>query len=302
MKNAFLITIALFYSLFTFAQPGVSIDEVNKTIVGGTTERNVYKMLIHQAKKQDVLKGLKKRLEKGTKTKVIVDKSNVLIERVVYKDYWSDSLVLNVEVVEVELGTVCFFAIDLDTVAISSVTHPELNVKVKRYMKSFGLDMYDQAVNEEMEREEKHLKSIEKDLKSALHENDKITQKIHNEKMSINDLSDEVSMNEADRGSKIAEIQVQKDRVNESNDIEKDAEKEKLKVLKVDLKKIKKTNKKLNKEIFKKENNIRDMEIDIEKNVQLQESVHNRMTEQNAVVEEVRKKQFAISDAKKSMD
>ena len=44
------------------------------------------------------------------------------------------------------------------------------------------------------------------------------------------------------------------------------------------------------------------MELDIEKNVQLQESIHNRMTAQNGVVEEVRKKQFAISDAKKSMD
>lgn len=302
MKNLLVILTFIICSFSVFAQPGISIDEVSKTIVGGSAQRNVYKMLIQQAKKQDVIKGLKKQLEKGTKKKVILDNSNLLIERVVYKDFWSDSLVINIEVVEVEMGTVCYFAIDLDTVPISSKTHPELDVKVKRYMRSFGIDMYEVAVNEEMDSEEKHLKSIEKDLKNALHENDKITQKIHNEKMSINDLNDEVSMNAADRDSKIGEIQVQKDRVMESNELEKDAEKEKLKVLKSDLKKIKKINKKLNKEIFKKENHIRDMELDIEKNVQLQESIHTRMTEQNGVVEEVRKKQFAISDAKKSMD
>ena len=240
MKNLVVFILFVFGSITLLAQPGVSIDEVNKSIVGAKAERNVYKMLIHQAKKQDVIKGLKKQLEKGTKKKVILDKSNVLIERVVYKDFWSDSLVLNIEVVEVEMGSVCYFSIDLDTVAISSKTHPELDVKVKRYMRSFGLNMYEVAVNEEMDSEQKHLKSIEKDLKNALHENDKITQKIQNERMSINDLNDDVSMNAADRDSKIGEIQVQKDRVIESNELEKEAEKEKLKVLKNDLKKIKK--------------------------------------------------------------
>jgi hypothetical protein len=284
--------------------PGITISETNQSFLGSAA-RPVYKMLILQAKKNDVIKALEKRLEKGTKQDAKVVDNTVKIEKVYYKNFWTDSLSIQAEIIEVEQGTVCYFAIDKDTATVSSKTHEELDVEVRKYMKRFGLNMYGDALVYEMKIEEKHLKSIEKELRSAQGESDKYRQKIDNKKVEVANKKEEIKMNDADRQAKMQEISAQKvalAAVDPAQTEKKALEKDKLKTLKKELKKNKKTDKKMRKEKFKLENQARDFELEKEKADKHIESVQGRIAEQTEVIEAVRKKQYAVQDAIKGLN
>lgn len=286
-----------------FAQPGINVEEATQAF-NGEESRNIYKLLIKQAKKQDIVKALEKRLERGTRQEVEVNSSIMTIRKVVYKNFWEDSLVITAQVAEVELGTMCYFAFDLDTQQISSKTHQELDLEIKRYLKSFGLDMYGLALEDEMKAEQKHLKGIEKELKSAHSDSDKWRKKIDDKKLEISNKNEDIGVNKSDRQVKMKEIEQQKltlANVDASDAEQKQVEKDKLKTMKKELKKFKKLDKKYRKEIFKMENQIRDYELEKEKADKHIESVQSRISDQNEAIETVRKKQFSVQDAKKEL-
>lgn len=295
--------VGLLITSAVFAQPGYSLNEELHSY-NGSASQNVYKLFIEKAQKKDVLKGLEKRLESGTKQDATVSTNKITIEKVVYKDYWSDSLVIDVEIVEVESGTMCFFLLSLDTTVISSKTHPELDVKIHRYLRKFGLDMYDEALEDEMEVEKKQLKAIEKEHRSTLNDIDKSNAKIESNKLEIELKNDEIDMNKADRQTKITEMEVQKMVVTNSADESaevRETEKAKLKTLKSDYKKLKKHYKKLNKQISKMENNSRDVQLEKEKLVVQEKNIRERVDAQVGVVEQVKAKQDEVQVALNSL-
>lgn len=300
MRFIFLIS-TLFIGVLGSAQPGISLTTSKSAFMGGE-ERSVYKLLIYDAAKNDVLKGLESRLEKGTKQKAMVDKSSITIEKVVYKNYWSDSLVIVSEVVEVSRGVLCNFAVDLDSIPVDSNSNKELDTKVKRYLKRFGVDMYAVAVKKELKIEEKSLKHLEKDFKSALKAEDKQIQKINNERLAIANTNEAIDINSSDQESKIEEMQVQKGYVSKASGDEKAIEKEKLKAIKSELKKLKKENKKLNKDVFKRRNHIRDIELEVEKIKTEQAELKERIEDQQEKIKAIHQKQFAIEDALKDLN
>jgi hypothetical protein len=99
--------------------------------------------------------------------------------------------------------------------------------------------MYQDAVKDELKKEEGLLKNIEKELKSEMNQEDKIRKKIEGIKIDKTDKKQEIVQNTAARESKIKEIQTQKDKLAALPAEEKDAkkaEKGKLKELTKELK------------------------------------------------------------------
>jgi len=283
----------LLISSFLWAQPGYTLAEELHSYNGSLTF-NHYKLYIQKAMKKDVLKGLEKRLESGTRKVATVDNSKITIEKVVYKDYWSDSLVIDAEIVEAEKGTMCFFLIKLDTNVIGSKTHAELDVKIRRYLKKFGLNMYADALDDEMNKEKKLLRSIEKEHKSALREIDKSDDKVKANTVEIELKKDEIDINKADRHTKVTEMEVQKMVIVNSSDEnpeQQKLEKTKLKTMKSEFKKLKTDYKKLNSQISKMDSSSRDEELKKEKLVIQAKNIKDRVTAQAKVIEAVKAKQ-----------
>ena len=111
-----------------------------------------------------------------------------------------------------ENGTLVTFTFDKDGQSVGEKNQPDLHVSIKKYLKNFALDMYEDAVEDELKTEEKRLKSIERELKSELHNEDKIRKKIEGIKIDKTDKQEEIAQNQASRESKIDEIQAQKDK------------------------------------------------------------------------------------------
>lgn len=231
--------------------------------------------MIQQAVKEDVAKGLVKQLEKKTRTKAVESTEMISIDKVFYEGYWLDSLSIKAIPMRKENGTLVTFTFDKDGQSVGEKNQPDLHVSIKKYLKNFALDMYEDAVEDELKTEEKRLKSIERELKSELHNEDKIRKKIEGIKIDKTDKQEEIAQNQAARESKIDEIQAQKDKMTNmagSKEAKKE-EKAKLKTMNSELKGMKKANKKMNKAVFKMDNRIRDLELERVTSVSQQKAI-----------------------------
>ncbi len=296
-----IITTALFCLIgqLIFAQPGHTIEQKKQTF-GSFGELETYELLIMQANKADVIKGLVKQLEKKTKLKTVETKEMVSIDKVFYEDYWLDSLSIKAIPIQKENGTMVTFSFDNEGQSVGKTTHPELHLSIKKYLKNFGLNMYEDAVKDELKSEEKKLKTLEKELKSAMNNEDKIRKKIQNEEINKTDKKEEIAQNQASRESKVAEIQTQKDKMNAITDDKeaKAVEKATLKTMSKELKVMKKDNKKMHKTVFKIDNHIRDLELEKEGSIKEQESIKGRINNKKDEIIAVKNKLYAITEAR----
>ncbi len=263
MIRVFLPCLFVLMSEFIAAQTGYTIDQ-KKQSFGSRGELETYELMILQAKKEDVTKGLVKTLEKGTRTKAVESSEMISINKVFYEGYWLDSLSIQAIALRKENGTLLTFTFNNNGVYVSEKTYPELHVGVKKYLKNFALNMHEDAVKNELKVEEKRLKSIEKELKSEINTEDKIRKKIQGIELDKTDKKEEIAQNKAARESKIHEIQTHKDQLAtmDGNKEARAEEKAKLKALNSELKSFKKANKKMSKSVFKMNNNIRDLELE----------------------------------------
>lgn len=290
----------LFLSFELFSQPGFTIEQ-KKHAFGTQGELETYELLILQTQKTDVQKGLIKQLEKHTRAKVIESTEMTSIKKVVYEKYWLDSISIMAILMQKETGTLVTFSFEKEGQSIGKTTHQELHLAIKKYLKNFALNMYQDAVKEELKVEEKKLKLIDKELKAEINNEDKIRKKIEGIKIDKTDKKEEIAQNTASRASKIKQIQAQKDKIAQisANDKEtKKTEKRNLKTLNKELKAFKKANKKMNKSVFKMDNNIRDLELERVTSSNLQKSIQSRIDAKTADINKVKDKLYAIKEAR----
>ena len=154
--------------------------------------------------------------------------------------------------------------------------------------------MYADALDDEMNKEKKLLRSIEKEHKSALREIDKSDDKVKANTVEIELKKDEIDINKADRHTKVTEMEVQKMVIVNSSDEnpeQQKLEKTKLKTMKSEFKKLKTDYKKLNSQISKMDSSSRDEELKKEKLVIQAKNIKDRVTAQAKVIEAVKAKQ-----------
>lgn len=297
MKKIAVLLSLIVGSSCLFAQTGHSIKQVKQPF-GSLGELETYELMIQQAVKEDVAKGLVKQLEKKTRTKAVESTEMISIDKVFYEGYWLDSLSIKAIPMRKENGTLVTFTFDKDGQSVGEKNQPDLHVSIKKYLKNFALDMYEDAVEDELKTEEKRLKAIEKELKSELHNEDKIRKKIEGIKIDKTDKQEEIAQNQAARESKIDEIQAQKDKMTNmagSKEAKKE-EKAKLKTMNSELKGMKKANKKMNKAVFKMDNRIRDLELERVSSVSQQKAIQTRIDAKNQDIAAVKKKLYAVEE------
>ncbi|MBD81594.1 MAG: hypothetical protein CL840_21930 [Crocinitomicaceae bacterium] len=294
MRIFFVVVLLAHSHFYVQAQSGITLSQELRSHDEIKT-RNYYALHIMQAKQKDVLKGLEKRLESKTKKEVTVTKNVLNIEKVVYKELGTDSFNISVEVRELENATLCYFAIDLDSVPVGAISHPELDIKLNKYLKRFGLAMYLDAIDDEMDQEQKLLKSIEKELRSTYNESDKSENKIKQNQVEIELTKEELEVNKSNRKSKLTEIEAQKLTVASSSGTSaenQETEKQKLSNLEGEYKKLKSEYKKMQGKTSNLEHEIRNLELKKEKSDMHAETVKQRLADQNLVIEKVKDKQF----------
>lgn len=300
MKLALICITFLIGTLYSVAQPGFTIEQ-KKQAFGAQGILETYELMILQAQKEDVVKGLVKQLQKGTRAKATESTEMISISKVFYEDYWLDSLSIMAIATQKETGTLVLFSFDDDGQSVGQSTHAELHLAIKKYLKNFALNMYEDAVKDELKKEEGRLKDIEKELKSAIKDEDKIRKKIEGVKIDKTDKKEEIAQNSAARASKIEEIQAQKDKIAGWDGADKEGKKEeksKLKALNKELKKFKKANKKMNKSVFKMDNEIRDLELERVKFQSLQKSIKERIDAKNIEINKINEKLYQIKEAR----
>lgn len=136
----------------------------------------------------------------------------------------------------------------------------------KKFLHDFAAEQYREVVRGQIKEEQKKLKDLDKDLDKLNKDNDKLLSTVSENRVKIENIKNDISVNESDQERVRGQIQAQKKTVDQARNISEDAfksaEKE-LKSLEKQLDKLVKEHENYYKQINDLESDIREAERDI---------------------------------------
>lgn len=160
---------------------------------------------------------------------------------------------------------------------------------IKSFLKNFGLDQYKYAVNIELQDAEKKLKDLNKEFKDLAKENEKFHKEIKVNEQNIKNTEDAIATNQNENARITAEINQKNETIRTlSNEPDlKDQAKDQLKDLQKEKRNVENSLEKDQKKIVGYQSNIKELNLEIEKNEKKQENKKAEIDQQEIVVKRV---------------
>lgn len=293
------LLIAISFSLFAqhtedrSVPKKIIVKDITKAISKGTQPGLEVK--IYQADKKDVEKEWSKRIRQNTKSKVEEENNEIYITETYLDPISSDPVnvysIINEYRDYIELNA--FF--ELKDKFITKANNETEYLGAKKLVREFALQMYKEAVENELKEEEKKLKDMEGDLKKLVNENDKLHKNISQNERDIDKNEEDIKMVQLDQERVMGQIQQKKDQLLKlrDEDQKKEAEKD-IKSLEKDLSKLEKDEESMHKDIDNSEADIREYERNIDDNEMAMERKQKEIDGQKALIFQVKKKLESI--------
>ncbi len=258
--NHILLLVSIFISSTGLAQETLKIQEGVRPMSKGSN--NAFTLEIPQTKSEDLQKSWSGYLKDKTKAKVINEKGEIYLLGVIVNSITDRSINIYSRFQETTVGAVISVFYQIDDVFVSSENNPTVAVSAKTFLYDFGKLAYTNAVQAELELEQKVLKDLEKELESLHKEEDKELKSIDKEKREIEKAEDLIKVKKNEQDLKQKEITAQKEKmigVN-LNAEEKKLQDKLLKDLEGDKKSLIKEQDNSRKDIIKSESSIKNSE------------------------------------------
>ena len=294
MKQVLLFIALLGFSV-SMAQEEIRVVVKTKTFTFG--DAPAFTVEIPQAKFEDVEKAWEKLLKSGTKAKAEKSNGEIFILGKVYEPISSDSMEIFgyvKEYDEVAVLSACFM---LNSNFISSESDEEIYYPTKKYIKDFAIEQYQNAVQDELDEENKELKKLKTELNRLVGSEEAYIKEINTWERDVLKKRDEITLNEMDQSDKVIQMQAQKELIltlaNALGDEQETAEKT-LKQMEKDFKKLQKEHSNLHNQIDNLEASVRANQKKIEEVVKNQKFVKLDVEDQEYKVRKVEKKLAGI--------
>lgn len=231
-----------------------------------------------------------KAIEKGTKTKVKVDKNEMTLFGAIIPDICEGSMNIMSKTIDYDSLTKLFVSAETTRDNFIARSSSEFD-KLSKYLKKFGKEQYVKVAKDQLSAEEGKLRDLEKDQKSARKSNERFEKGLQSAKVRISEQNDKIK-------STNKELEILEIRIGNSSEIlstleEGDAKKTKQSEQK-DLQKKKKS---LLKDINSAENSISkantsilDYKKDIELNKDKQKELGEKIIQQKHIIDKFEKK------------
>jgi len=240
---------------------------------------------IPEAKAEQVRTNWIKAIEKGTKSKVTVEKNEMTLFGANIPDFYAGSINIMSKIADRDSIANLFVSVETkrDVFVVPGSDEYE---KLTNYLKKFGNEQYVKVAKEQLATEEAKLSTLEKNLKAARKEKEKFDKSIQSSNIAIVQANDEIKRLNKELESTDAKIE--KSTSSLSGMTEGDAKKAKEKELK-DLQKKKKS---ALKGINTAENNISKANIAIDDNTK---SIELNTAKQNELLLDIDQQKIVVS-------
>jgi peptidoglycan hydrolase CwlO-like protein len=231
-----------------------------------------------------------KAIEKGTKTKVKVDKNEMTLFGAIITDIYDGSMNIISKTVDYDSLTKLFVSAETTRDNFIGRSSSEFD-KLSKYLKKFGKEQYVKVAKDQLSAEEAKLRDLEKDLKSARKSNERFEKGIQSAKVRISEQNDKIK--NINKELEILEIRIG----NSSTILSTLEEGDDKKAKQSELKDLQKKKKSLLKDINSAENSIskantsiHDNKKDIELNDDKQKELGEKIIQQKHIIDKFEKK------------
>ena len=257
MKNVFLTVFALFLGM-AFANAQQAIEFAEDELEFGNSKCPGIWVNIPEADAEKVKKDWEKLIEKGTKSKALVNENEVTIFGANIKDIIDSPVNIYSSVVMQDSVVRLFASVEFSRDQFAVADAPEYE-NLKDVLKQFSKDQYLEVVKDQLSVEEKKLKEMEKDISSLRKEQEKLEKGIESANITISEETYKTATNQNNLG----ETSILLNEKNSSSGSVGDDDK---KALAKEIKSLEKQQKSLEKEISSSETKISKSKTVIEEN------------------------------------
>jgi peptidoglycan hydrolase CwlO-like protein len=231
-----------------------------------------------------------KAIEKGTKTKVKVDKNEMTLFGAIITDIYDGSMNIISKTVDYDSLTKLFVSAETTRDNFIGRSSSEFD-KLSKYLKKFGKEQYVKVAKDQLSAEEGKLRDLEKDLKSARKSNERFEKGIQSSKVRISEQNDKIK--NINKELEILEIRIGNSStilstLEEGND--KKAKQSELKDLQKKKKSLLKDINSAENSISKANTSIHDNKKDIELNDDKQKELGEKIIQQKHIIDKFEKK------------
>jgi len=274
MKPYLLFFIAFLFCIpLTKAQKPITLTEDSAKF--GNRYFPGFWLTIPEAKPEVVRTNWIKAIQKGTKSKVSIDRNELTLFGAIIKDFTERSVNIMSKIEDADSSIQLFVSVESARDIFIGRTSEEFD-KLSSYLNKFGKDQYIIVAKEQLSTEESALKTLEKQLKSDRKSKVKSEKSIQSAKVNITQQNDKISA--INKELEMLDIRISNSSTLLSTMIDGDAKKAKKSELK-DLQKKKKT---LLKNINSAENSISKSNTSISdntKNIELNDATQNELAD-----------------------
>jgi hypothetical protein len=278
-----------------YTQEEITVRQVKETISQG--EQTGFEVIIPQANLDEVKKSWIKKIQQGVKSKALESGNEISIAGALVKEISLEPLNIYslVTLVDSSVRLVAFFEMD------SLFFDPEIYEDekagdkilggIQAYLRTFAVDQYEFAVEEELKAEQAALKELNKQLQDIQKEEEKMESSIKDEENRISQAEEETRILKAEREKQT--LVVEEKRIASATLIDKEAQKAAKDEIKAYEKERDKTDKEINKQekaIENSKSKIKDYEKAIEEGAEQQELLTGQIEKQEEVVLQVEEK------------
>ena len=274
MKPYLLFFIAFLFCIpLTKAQKPITLTE--DSVKFGNRYFPGFWLTIPEVKPEVVRTNWIKAIQKGTKSKVSIDRNELTLFGAIIKDFTERSVNIMSKIEDADSSIQLFVSVESARDIFIGRTSEEFD-KLSSYLNKFGKDQYIIVAKEQLSTEESALKTLEKQLKSDRKSKVKSEKSIQSAKVNITQQNDKISA--INKELEMLDIRISNSSTLLSTMIDGDAKKAKKSELK-DLQKKKKT---LLKNINSAENSISKSNTSISdntKNIELNDATQNELAD-----------------------
>jgi DNA repair exonuclease SbcCD ATPase subunit len=285
MKRMYLFGISLSLVLSLFAQKPIEVKEITCKFSHG--EYPGVSLVIPEAKYDDIAKEWTKRLEKGTKSALTIDKGEYSIFGAQIQEISENPVNVYSILHSQDSAVLLEVSIELKPKEFLSKAYSEQEyAHVHDYLFQFGKEEYTNVANGQLNEEENKLKALEKELSSLQNAKSKLEKDIVEENNNILNYEDQIELLRSDASNLNEQIGQERKTLLGLKDEEAQKVKEKqIKDLEKDKDKMLKDVENYQKKIVDSKSNINTAEMDIETNINEQQAKTGEIQVQKRVLE-----------------
>jgi hypothetical protein len=283
-----------------YAQKPIDVSQQKVSMSKG--ENPAYVSIIPEANYENTVKNWKKLIRQNTKNKVREENHEIVIEGTQIPIVSEDLLTIYSAIIQMDSSLKLIALFEIDSVfydfesSSKSVKDEKLNSQILHFIRNFSVEQYLFAVEAELEQENSKLQTLNKELSKLTKEHETLLKEISENEQNIKNSEDAITGYELENTRKLEEIDAKKQSIasiGEDAALRDQAEKQ-LKDLEKEKKGIESALDKENKNIIKFNSEIESLNLQVERNKELQALKMEEINKQENVVEKVKAELHSI--------